>query len=84
MAVTNFTATTTVYTEVSTQDNIIQNKSPWPLRVHFGTSAPSADTEDFHLLQPGEFLTRSDGFPAGNTYVRSGFDGYSNKGAVAE
>ena len=84
MAVTNFTATATTYTEVSTQDNITQNKSPWPLRVHFGPSAPSADTEDFHLLQTGQSLTRSDGFPAGNTYVRSGFDGLSNEVAVAE
>ena len=52
MATNNFTVDDAAYVEISTTDALVQNKSPYNLYVHFGTSAPAIDTVDKHVLPP--------------------------------
>ena len=82
MATTNFTTDATAYVEVLTTDGLIQNKSPWLMYVHFGDSAPAADTEDYHVLTQYQAILKSGGLPSGTAYAISP-TGRTNTGSVS-
>ncbi len=83
MPTTSFTVDDSAYVEISTVDALVQNKSPWPMRIHFGTSAPAANTPDFHILELNQAILKRENFPNGNIYARSGNTGDINKGAIS-
>ncbi len=72
MATTAFVATDTEYKLITTGDALVQNKSRWPMFVHFGDSLPAVDTEDHHVLEQGEAIQKHGDVPAGGIYVLGG------------
>lgn len=61
----------TVYVLVSAVDGVLQNVSTSPVRVCFSATLPAVDTDNYHFIEKGEFLTKSGGVPADSIYVRA-------------
>ncbi len=71
MTTTSFVATDTEYTLITSEDALVQNKTDWPMYVHFGDTLPAVDTEDYHILTREFAILKSGGIPSGNIYVRA-------------
>ena len=83
MATTAFTVDDTAYTEITTGDGLVQNKSAWPMYIHFGVAPPAADTNDYHVLTQYATIEKAAGSPAGNIYARGGRKNQSNQGVLS-
>lgn len=69
------------YVNVSSADNVfIQCRSPSGVRVHFGATQPTADTQAYHYMDNKAGIVKQSDFPAGAVWVRA--DRANNIGVV--
>lgn len=87
MATINYTVTPDRYTKVSDRDCLVQNLSPYTIRVVFSDIHPNSDTEDYIEVNPENInfgtnehkIYKFNNFPSGNVYVKCGAPVLSGK-----